>query len=71
VQGAQAAATPRSVAGGALARGGGPASPDGASGLAGIIARVVALVSGSGALVLTACYLLQVVRRRRRRETAT
>ena len=72
VLGAKSSATPGSVAGGTLASGSGPASPDGASGLAGIIARVVALVSGSGALVLTVCYLLQVVRRRRRgRGTAT
>jgi uncharacterized protein YkwD len=67
VQGAKAAATPGSGPGGALATTGGPAPSDGASGLAGIVARIVALVSGSGALVLTGCYLFQAIRRRRRR----
>jgi hypothetical protein len=40
--------------------------------LAGTIARIVALVSGSGAVVMAGCYVfLAIRRRRRRRETAT
>jgi len=44
----------------------GAAPSDGASGLAGTIARIVALVSGSGATVMAGCYLFQAMRRRRR-----
>jgi hypothetical protein len=66
VRGATAAATPGSGPGGALSTGGGKNPSDGASGLAGIIARVVALVSGSGAVLLTGIYLFQALRRRRR-----
>jgi hypothetical protein len=66
VRGATAAATPGSGPGAALSTGGGKSPSDGASGLAGIIARVVALVSGSGAVLLTGIYLFQALRRRRR-----
>lgn len=69
VQGARAAATPGGGMGGALATSGGATPSDGASGLAGTIARIVALVSGSGAAFLMVCYLFQVVRRRRRFQT--
>ena len=39
---------------------------DGASGPAGMVARIVAVVSGSGAALLAGCYVFLSVRRRRR-----
>jgi hypothetical protein len=40
---------------------------DGASGPAGWVARIVAVLAGSGAAVLAGCYVFLSVRRRRRR----
>lgn len=73
VQGVQAAASdpPQSVpAAGLQGDGDGNPPADGASGLAGSIARVVALGAGSGAVILYGCYALMSLRRRRRHETA-
>jgi Cysteine-rich secretory protein family len=46
--------------------GGGSPPSDGASGWAGWMARVVAVIAGSGAVILAGCYLFLSLRRRRR-----
>lgn len=74
VEGEQVAAAsdaPQSVpAAGLQGNGDGNPPADGASGLAGSIARIVAIGAGSGAVILYGCYALMSLRRRRRRETA-
>ena len=74
LQGAQAGAATDAPDSGSAAgiQGAGDGAPpaEGASGLAGSIARVVALVAGSGAAILYGCYAFLSLKRRRRRETA-
>ena len=70
VQDAGSSAEPGGAQLAAIQNAGGGIPPAGdSSGLAVLIARLIAVVAGSGALILAACYLLQSVRRRRR-ETA-